>query len=58
MSTEIAEPIYISKPNKESSYNKYFENLIDNHIGPIKNGAQNNNFSYYTSLSTVKNSFK
>ena len=52
LSSSVAQPIFISKPNLEPSYNKYYENILNNHIGPIKNGVSGNNFTYFTSLST------
>lgn len=58
LSSNLATPIFMSKPNQESSYNKYYENILGNHIGPIKNGVANNNFTYFTSVATQKNPFK
>lgn len=31
---------------------------MENHIGPIKNGVANNNFTYFSSVSTAKNPFR
>lgn len=43
--------------NEEPSYNKYYENLIENEIGPIKNGISAETNSFFTSISSVKNRF-
>ncbi len=55
LSSGYLEPLYLSKFNDEPSYNKLFDNLLDNGIGPIKNGAKLDSFSLFTSVGTAKN---
>lgn len=54
----FAEPVFLSKFDYESSYNKIYSNLINSGVGDILNGADQNNFGLFTSLSTKNNSRK
>ena len=55
LSTGKLEPVFLSKMNDEPSYNKYYENLIKNEIGPIKNGLSSQSNALNTSISSQKN---
>lgn len=57
LSTERLDPVFLSKPNEEPSYNKFYENLIQNELGPIKNGLSNKTNALFTSVSSDKNQF-
>ena len=58
LAAEKAKIIFLSKFNKEPSYNKFYENLLNNGIGGIRNGIRNNSFNFFTSLSNANNNKK
>ena len=55
ISLEAAKPIFMSKFNKEPSYNKFYENILNNSYGPISNGFKKNCFNLFTNVSTSNN---
>ena len=57
LSYGLLKPVLLSKFNLESSYNKYYSNLINSGIGDIENGSNPDNFAFFTSLGTKNNNF-
>lgn len=54
LSFGLAEPVLISKFSYESSYSKYYSNLIPG-FGSIRNGLDKDSFVHYTSLAAANN---
>ena len=57
LSYGLLKPVLLSKFNMESSYNKYYSNLLNSGIGDIENGSDTDSFAFFTSLATKNNKY-
>lgn len=55
LSSGLSEPIFMNKFSIESSYNKFYSNMISSGIGDIRNGAESSTFLLFSSLSSNNN---